>query len=225
MQLARGCAVQCGDWQQGTDSGMEIIAYYLALVSLMAVPAALAAWFVLHPLAPSWRRVGPVATYAAVGAVIVAVMWLVFLARQPLLKLHFGVRAPLVAVAVVLFAASSYLRVQIHRQIPTAVVLGLPEISARNAGRLVTSGIYSRMRHPRYVAMSFAVAAVALFTNYLAVYAVALAYVPLIYLVALLEERELSARFGAAYRAYCARVPRFIPRHSAPGLGGGGDAT
>jgi protein-S-isoprenylcysteine O-methyltransferase Ste14 len=52
-------------------------------------------------------------------------------------------------------------------------------------------------------------------------YLVALAYMPLIGLVAVLEERELSARFPGAYRAYCTRVPRFIPRLSAPGRQGG----
>jgi len=33
-----------------------------------------------------------------------------------------------------------------------------------------------------------------------------------IYAVALLEERELLARFGDEYRTYCRRVPRFIPK-------------
>jgi len=27
-----------------------------------------------------------------------------------------------------------------------------------------------------------------------------------------MEERELRERYGAEYEAYCARVPRFIPR-------------
>ena len=104
-------------------------------------------------------------------------------------------------------------------------VLEPPGISCQDAGELATGGIYSRMRHPGYMAMSLAIAAAALFTNYLAMYVVALAYVPLICLVALLEERELLARFGVAYRAYCARVPRFVPRLSASRLRGGGDAT
>lgn len=204
---------------------METIAYYLALVFVMAVPAALASWFVLHLFAPWLRRAGPVAVRAATVAVILAVMCAVFLIRQPVLRLHFGVKTPLVGVAVVLFGISSYLRVQILRQIPMKVVLELPEIAGQDAGKLITGGIYSRMRHPGYVAMSFAVAAVALFTNYLAMYVVALAYMPLIGLVAVLEERELAARFPGTYRAYCARVPRFVPRLSASGRQRGRDAT
>ena len=204
---------------------METIAYYLALVSVMAVPAALASRFVLHPFAPWLRRAGPVAVRIATVAVILALMWAVFLIRRPVLRLHFGVQAPLVAVAIVLFGMSSYIRVQILRQMPMRAVLELPEISDQEAGKLITGGIYSRIRHPGYVAMTFVIAAVALFTNYLAMYVVALAYVPLICAVALLEERELTARFPGAYRAYCAQVPRFVPRLSASGPRGGRDST
>ena len=203
---------------------METVAYYVALASVMAVPAALAVWFVLHPFAPWWRRIGPVATYSAVGLVIAAIMWGIYSVREPVLGLHFGVRVPLVAASAFLFGASLYIRVQVHRQVPTALLIGFPEVSGRGPGDLVTGGIYSRMRHPRYVGVWLAVAAVALFANYLSLYILALAYVPLIYLVAALEERELSARFGAAYREYCTHVPRFVPRLSARGARQGGNA-
>ena len=54
--------------------------------------------------------------------------------------------------------------------------------------------------------------AVALFTNYLAIYVLALAIIPALYLVVVLEEKELRDRFGLEYAAYSERVPRFIPR-------------
>ena len=204
---------------------MEIVAYYLALVFVMAVPAALASWFVLHLFASWLLRAGPVGVRVATVAVILAVMGAVFLIRQPVLRLHFGVKLPLVGAAGVLFGISSYLRVQIFRQIPIRMVLDLPEIAGQDEGKLITGGIYLRMRHPGYVAMAIAVAAVALFTNYLAMYVVALAYMPLIGIVAVLEERELAARFPGAYRAYCARVTRFVPRLCASGRKGGKDTT
>jgi protein-S-isoprenylcysteine O-methyltransferase Ste14 len=51
-----------------------------------------------------------------------------------------------------------------------------------------------------------------LFANYQAVYALLLLSVPVINLVAILEERELLDRFGEEYASYRERVPRFIPR-------------
>jgi protein-S-isoprenylcysteine O-methyltransferase Ste14 len=191
---------------------VETVAYYVALVTIVAVPAAGLVWFLVHPLAPWWRKVGPLRTYLVVGAAAVAAMWGIYLVRGPLLKIRFGVRMPLAGAAVVVFGIGSWIRAQVRRQLPAAVVLGLPEISANSGGRLITEGIYSRIRHPRYVGVGFGVAAMAMFANYLAPYVLAAAYVPAIYLIVLLEERELEERFGEAYRAYCKDVPRFLPR-------------
>jgi protein-S-isoprenylcysteine O-methyltransferase Ste14 len=57
----------------------------------------------------------------------------------------------------------------------------------------------------------------ALFVNYLAVYVLVLATVPVLYLTVRLEERELVERFGEAYERYMAEVPRFLPRVRQPG--------
>jgi protein-S-isoprenylcysteine O-methyltransferase Ste14 len=149
---------------------------------------------------------------------ILAVMGAVFVTRQATLRLHFGVKVPLVVAAIALFGISSYLRARMLKEIPAKAALELADVSGDAAGELATSGIYSRIRHPGYVAMTLAVAAVALFTNYAATYAVAIAYVPLIYLAARLEERELEARFPGEYSAYCESVPRFFPRLTTSGL-------
>ena len=52
----------------------------------------------------------------------------------------------------------------------------------------------------------------ALIANYLALYLIVALWLPGIYVIVLIEEKELRDRFGAAYDDYCRRVPRFIPR-------------
>ena len=53
---------------------------------------------------------------------------------------------------------------------------------------------------------------VALVSNYLAIHLLAMLMLPLINLLARLEERELIKRFGDDYRRYAEQTPRFIPR-------------
>ena len=197
---------------------VETLAYYLALIALVTVPATLVAWLLLHPFAAWWRRMGPVATYSVISAVVIAVMWAMYLVREPLLKVRFGVRMPLAAASVVLLAISTYINVQVYRHASKPMVFGLAEISKGNPGELVTGGIYSRMRHPRFVAMALAIVAIAILTNVFAVYVLAVVYVPVICLIALLEERELAARFGARYDEYTRAVPRFLPHPAKHGI-------
>ena len=79
-------------------------------------------------------------------------------------------------------------------------------------GELITEGIYARMRHPRYVQFLIALLGYALITNNLAVYLTTALWVPGIYLIVLLEEKELRDHFGDIYQAYCRKVPRFFPK-------------
>ncbi len=77
---------------------------------------------------------------------------------------------------------------------------------------LVTIGPYAWTRNP--IAMSHAAALIGLSVflgSVSAVGVVAVLAVP-VHLAMLREERTLESRFGEAYRAYSARVPRWLPR-------------
>jgi protein-S-isoprenylcysteine O-methyltransferase Ste14 len=82
----------------------------------------------------------------------------------------------------------------------------------RDDHALVTSGIFGRLRHPIYTAMSLFLAAEALALGH---YGQLLVGVPLFLIGTAIrvreEERMLSARFGAAYADYAGRVKRFLP--------------
>jgi len=192
---------------------METAAYYLALVMVVATPAATLIWFLIHPFARQWRKIRPFATYLIVGSVAFVIMVGIYRLRAPLLEIHFGVSPPLVVLAAFLSGVSIYIGIRRWRQLKPSTLLGLPEISpSKEPGELVTEGIYSQVRHPRYLEFGFGLAGIALFSNYLAIYLLLVAYIPVIYLVVILEERELKSRFGPAYEDYCEKVPRFVPR-------------
>jgi protein-S-isoprenylcysteine O-methyltransferase Ste14 len=77
---------------------------------------------------------------------------------------------------------------------------------------LVTVGPYAWTRNP--IALSHAIALIGLSLLVGSVAAVAIVVILAIpvHLAMLHEERTLEARFGEAYRAYAAAVPRWIPR-------------
>ncbi len=192
---------------------MDTVRYYVSLVSVVAFPPPVVAWLLVHPLAEMMRRIGLLRAYALIFGFYAIGMFSIWLIRDYILVIDFGFSAPLSALAILLFSLSIYIRVSWRRVLRSSTILGLPELSGRNEpDDLVTEGIYSRVRHPRYLEVGLGLWAAALFSNNLAVYIVGLAYIPLIYLVAILEERELRNRFGTEYDHYCSKVPRFIPR-------------
>jgi protein-S-isoprenylcysteine O-methyltransferase Ste14 len=192
---------------------MNTARYWVALYLVAMVPGATLYRFSIHPLIRFWRRVGPRRTLAIHLAATLLLAAAIFMLRRPLLAVEFGTNPMLIAVAIPLFALSIAGRILLGRQLKNTTLLGVPELAAEpSARRLITEGVYSRVRHPRYLQMVVALLALALFTNYLATYVLVLLFVLALFPLTRIEERELRERFGAEYEAYCARVPRFIPR-------------
>ena len=192
---------------------MQTAADWLAAFTIVAVPPFALFWFFVHPFTRGWRKLGPAKAYPILAAILVTMMVILYQSRVPLLRLHSPVSRPLAALAALVFLASLALGVLRTRRLSPAVLFGIPQLADRAyPGVLITDGIYAYLRHPRYVQVLLGLAAVALFTNYLTVYIIAAAYLPIMYLVVLLEERELRDRFGRQYQDYANRVPRFFPR-------------
>jgi protein-S-isoprenylcysteine O-methyltransferase Ste14 len=85
-----------------------------------------------------------------------------------------------------------------------------PAPSARAVLR--TDGPYARMRHPIYAGLLLGAGGVAVLrARPEPLLSVAL-LAGLLNVKAAYEERLLLAQFGAAYEAYAARAPRFVPR-------------
>jgi protein-S-isoprenylcysteine O-methyltransferase Ste14 len=86
--------------------------------------------------------------------------------------------------------------------------------AAAQAGRLATDGAYERVRHPQYAGF------IAIMVGFLLQWPTlpTLVMFPILVVVyrrlAIREERDVAAAFGADWDAYAAVTPRFIPRRS-----------
>jgi protein-S-isoprenylcysteine O-methyltransferase Ste14 len=124
-----------------------------------------------------------------------------------------GFRPLLAACGVPLLAVAGWIAWQRKRHLTLRILLGIPELSSDPAdSKLLDEGIYSRIRHPRYVEFILGLVGWSLVLSYLGFYWMTAATVVAILLIVPLEERELRDRFGAAYEDYALRVPRYLPR-------------
>ncbi len=182
---------------------------WLAGIVYCTVPSL---WLVIHARPGFWRGrarsplrlVGPV--WLLMWIVVGVVTWpwrRVALYTQPLAWIP----------AILLFALGLLLYSQGQQRFSTDQVLGRAELEPeRHEQRLVITGIRSRVRHPYYLAHFCELLAWSLGTGLAVLYAM-LAFAVLTGLIMVrAEERELEQRFGEEYRAYCARVPAFLPR-------------
>jgi protein-S-isoprenylcysteine O-methyltransferase Ste14 len=192
---------------------MDSVRYFVALIMVIAVTPALAFWLIVHPFVRFWRRLGPVWTLTLVFGAQALGMVAVFQVRKPLLATQFGTNYLLIALGVLCIVGASVLRVKLSKHLTVRTISGLPELAPeRYPQKLLTEGVYARIRHPRYAQFLLALLGYALFANYLALYVVFLLWVGGAHLVVFFEERELRDRFGEEYEEYARHVPRFVPR-------------
>jgi len=196
---------------------MDTARYVIAVLTVVTVPPAIFYWIIGHPLAAFWRRVGPLVTYSVLLGTMALGCWGIWLLRDPIFAIEFGTNWALVWAAAVAYVAAFAVQFRIRRQLTFKVLIGLPEFAPdRSPGNLMTTGLYARVRHPRYVAVILGVLAAAMFANYLAGYVCLVLSWLGILLVVRLEERELLERFGEPYARYRESVPAFVPRRKAP---------
>lgn len=192
---------------------MNAVRYYVALTLVILLPPVLFYWLLIHPFVRFWRRLGPRWTYGLIGSIMALSMGSLFKIRQSLLAVEFGTNYYLTILGLLLLATSTWLGLQILRQMSVLTMLGLPELAPdKRRQQLITTGIYATIRHPRYVQICLGFLGCALIANYLALYLIVALWLPGIYVIVFLEDRELRDRFGPAYDDYCRRVPRFVPK-------------
>jgi protein-S-isoprenylcysteine O-methyltransferase Ste14 len=88
---------------------------------------------------------------------------------------------------------------------------GKPEGNFENTTRLVDVGIYKFIRHPMYASLVFLGIGVFLKGVRLITALVLAINLAACWITALMDEREMKARFGDEYAAYMKTTKRFIP--------------
>lgn len=83
-------------------------------------------------------------------------------------------------------------------------------------GKLVTSGLYARVRHPQYTGIFIITAAFMIQWPTLATLILWPFVIGMYYNLARREERDAELEFGDAYRFYMERTPMFIPKWNHP---------
>lgn len=192
---------------------MDAFRYYVALVLTVFMPPILLYWCLLHPWVHVWRRLNPVLAMTLLWSVVVLGMVGLFGQRDRLLAGDCGTNPAAFCVGLICLLGAVWLRRKLSLHFSLRTLSGLPEIAPdRYPQRLVTEGLYTRVRHPRYLQIMLGLLGWSLIANYPAAYWASGLWLPGVWGIALLEERELRQRFGREYEEYCRRVPRFVPR-------------
>ena len=112
------------------------------------------------------------------------------------------------------FAAALLLLWRAHAEL-TRNWSAIPQINQDHT--LVTTGVYSRIRHPMYAAhLLWALAQALLLHNYIAGPAFLVGFTVFCLVRIPLEEKMMLDHFGDEYRAYTTRTGRFLPKLHAP---------
>jgi protein-S-isoprenylcysteine O-methyltransferase Ste14 len=182
-------------------------AWLAAIVLFLQLPIPLY-WFVLHPLRAFWRRY-PRAVYI-VG---LACSWLpVTIAMAAFHRKLFSNTWPStirLATGIALIGFEVWVFGRVRRDLGTARLVGKTELEGR--GEIERGGIYSQIRHPRYLASLLAILGACLLAGTRLAYIAAAVWLALMTVIIGLEEREMRSRFGETYQEYCRKVPRFFP--------------
>ncbi|MGV9171690.1 MAG: methyltransferase family protein [Promethearchaeia archaeon] len=133
----------------------------------------------------------------------------ILILQQKIIQISiFGISLSLIRVLI----STPFILLSVWLGIAGVKVLSLEVSETHKAKRIIDSGIYSKIRHPQYLAailahMGFSILFAAFYS---------LLASPLIifynYITAWKEERELIKEFGEEYKKYRETVPMFLPR-------------
>lgn len=183
----------------------------IAIIAIIWWPLIPLFWIPVHAFPDWFRRLGfftyllPFITWLPLSFVLYSSMFLI-------LQYRIELSSEFTIVGWVLLFSGTLLHIWTGFLLNFWGLIGLPEVSDKFKGRMVTSGPFSVVRHPTYLAHTIMFFGVFLLSGVIAAGLVTLFDFVLSLLVIIpLEERELSRRFGGEYKKYCHTVPKFFP--------------
>lgn len=187
---------------------MGFFAWIAAILLFLQLPIPLY-WFVMHPQVDYWSKhqkaayiTGLLLSWLPVTVLLVIFHRTLFRARRPALWE--------IAAGLSLTIVEAWIFLRVKKDLGTLRLVGHAELSG--GGEIVHRGIYSRLRHPRYIGSFLAILGACFLAGTRAMCVVAAIWLVLMRIAIALEERELRNRFGVSYAEYCRRVPRFVPK-------------
>src|SRR3954471_16424952 len=132
---------------------LDRVRYALGVLTIVVAPPGLVFWFIIHLWARGWRQLGAARTYAIVLPPLIALIALLFRFRNALLGADLGASRLLIAIAIVLYGASTWIEFRCWAQLSIRTAVGIPEVSRAGlaAGKMLSDGVYGVIRHPRYL--------------------------------------------------------------------------
>ena len=190
---------------------MDTARWFIAVLMVVMLPPAIGSWYVIHPFTRFWRRLGTVASFCVIYSLLISAAVLLWHFSPALIGRDMGFQPPLLVLAAPAAVLGGVIARKRRKYLNQRILVGVPEISTADKGRLLCEGIYARTRNPRYLEFLALSLAYVAFANYSGTWVLYALTFPAIHLVVLLEESELRERFGAEYEDYCRRVPRYLP--------------
>lgn len=191
----------------------EVMFNGLALMMLIMWPLIQLFLIQVHVAPNFWRRLS-VWTYLVIFMEGLPLVYAINLWQDAIFQYQIRTNPPIFALGAALVTAGIVLHAWTAKLLGIRTTIGYTELKPKNETQnLITSGPFSVVRHPSYVAHTFIFGGIFLITGVLAVGLMALTDFLISYFITMeLEERELIQRFGNQYRKYQMSIPKFFPK-------------
>jgi len=185
---------------------------FLAIITVIIWPIIPLFWIPVHFASRFFKKLG-LLTYSMPLIIWLPFAYFIYKNREVILQYKIEIPVVLNITGTVLLILGTLLHLWTARILGLLGIIGVPEISDKIKGRLVTEGPFSIIRHPTYLAHTIMFSGIFLITGVIPIVIITiLDFLVINILVIPLEERELLNRFKEDYEFYQKKVPsRFFP--------------